>query len=709
MEATQTLVECATDEIQDRLETAEADPPRVLWWDEGGHLQSTIERACAELSVVVKTATETPLELRADPSNEPEVWYAPIASDEYDWFRDIEADGAVISKTIEDLAVRTFSGETLRTWSLYDTTQQGDADGRAAVASVLQAELSDRPLPTFEQLRTKIVTGGFADPVTHLLKNGWAGMATDEHTVSEIRELLLDRDVRAVADATTPTDIVETTKRWAVAEWLVAAGVDPSLFPDAYRPQSTSRPTLEALFESTSNAAELAETYLRSYWSDELDGLENPTDVVDCPVGGALEHRLWDVWQREFETGAYDHCETLAVDRQAAVKKAYGSDVPWVTVWKQAVALSQLASKLEDWADTASTEDIVATYADAEDGFWRIDRAVHDLLVSGRPERDLPSEVDQPHPARDTLADLRDELTVSEYADYLDELAALTVEAIETGRPFLETAHAHEFWSDERERLRSSETVAIFIIDALRFDLAHELADTIRDAGYAVDEEVRLGTLPSATKFGKGVLTPGGRHSYAVRLDDGTLVPERNGQRLTNRYRERLLEGDGWSVTRERTRGWDHTRVVYYSNELDDIGENEFEDTEALLTDRVGRLASFITEKLRQGDWSRAYVLTDHGFISLPDDLPVTSVSPPDGSADVHRRWVAGKQLDEDGPGITLDADTPLGYLDEGTEIRLLADPLVNFSKRGLGQAHFYHGGLLPQEFVLDFLTITSE
>jgi hypothetical protein len=56
-----------------------------------------------------------------------------------------------------------------------------------------------------------------------------------------------------------------------------------------------------------------------------------------------------------------------------------------------------------------------------------------------------------------------------------------------------------------------------------------------------------------------------------------------------------------------------------------------------------------------------------------------------------------------------LDEDAHLGYLDDGTEIRILVDPIQRFRNRGLPDARFYHGGVLPQEFVLNFVTITQE
>ena len=73
------------------------------------------------------------------------------------------------------------------------------------------------------------------------------------------------------------------------------------------------------------------------------------------------------------------------------------------------------------------------------------------------------------------------------------------------------------------------------------------------------------------------------------------------------------------------------------------------------------------------------------------------------------RRWVAGADLDDDAPGVLLDEDTHLGYLDDDARISILTDPIQRFRNQGLPDARFYHGGVLPQEFVLNFVTITQE
>lgn len=73
------------------------------------------------------------------------------------------------------------------------------------------------------------------------------------------------------------------------------------------------------------------------------------------------------------------------------------------------------------------------------------------------------------------------------------------------------------------------------------------------------------------------------------------------------------------------------------------------------------------------------------------------------------RRWIAGTDLNSDAPGVLLDEDAHLGYLDDDAKISILTDPIQRFRNQGIPDARFYHGGALPQEFVLNFVTITQE
>lgn len=721
MPATKTLSQCAHDAIETAIADAADDDPVVIWWDEGGYLEDIVRTESERLGCAFRAVEATPLELRADAPRERTVWYVPQENaDDVDWFRDVEHTGGVIEQHIGKLAARCFENERLQAASI--RTAYEDADGRARrnVAETLYAELNgDGGLPTLQAVQTKIVLDGHDDPVQFVLEHGAENLPDEREELLKIRDLLVDNGVAAVEGATDERVLVTRTRRHAVAEWLVDAGLDESRLDPDYRPEPSSglgisRPELQSLLSKVDpeRAADLAAVYLdpdARFWHDVLRTHEDPWALADCPVDASLEHRLWDAWTDAFHDGDYETCASRAITRHERLETTYG-DVAWTRVWEQAIEVATLAHELDTWEERGDTDDVVDLYGDVEDGTWQIDNAVFNLIVSGAPEADLPDE----HPATATLEGLRTSLTESRYLDYLGDLGDLVVDQIEAGAPFAGKNGAHQFFDEEKEHLQSGQSVALFVVDALRFDLAHELADAVRRElpGLEVDETPWVGTLPSDTEFGKAALTPGSKFSFSVGLDDGDLVPERNGREITNYRREKLLKDDGWSYITQSgddDSGWSNTRVAYYWNDLDKTGEEEMTEFESLFSDRVETIARIVCEKLEQGEWDRAYILADHGFVSLPDTAGIDGITAPDEAEQVTRRWIAGTDLDDDAPGVLLDENTHLGYLDEDTKISVLADPLHRFRNQGLSDAQFYHGGVLPQEFVLNFVTITQE
>jgi len=716
MPATKTLQQCAREAIENKADDAPDDEPVILWWDDGGYLRDLVENESHSLGYRFRAAEQTPLELRTKAPRERTVWYVPQAqTDDVDWFRDVENTGGIVEAHIGKLAARCFEDDRLQAGTI--RTAYEDAEDREEVAQTLGQELNgDGGLPSLQALQTKIILGGHDNPVQFVLENGEANLPTGDELL-KIRDLLVDNGVTAVQGTTDAPAIADRTRRWAVAEWLVDEGLEKSVLPSEYQPEPSSgfgvsRPELRSVLSKTDQKEALANVYLdpdQRFWHDVLRNYDDPWELADCPVDASLEHRLWDEWAQSFGTGEYERCVEQATQRRDRFEATFG-DVPWTSVWEQAIDIATLADELQTWEERGNTDDIVDLYGNVEDGTWQIDHAVFNLIISGDPETELPEE----HPATATLDNLRSSLVESRYLDYLSDLGDLVVDQAENGSPFVGKNHAHQFFAEEQEHLQSGQSVALFIIDALRFDLAHELADSIRRElpELEVDESKWVGTLPSDTEFGKAALTPGSKFSFNIRLDDDELIPERNGQKITNYHREKLLKNDGWTYIMQDTAddgGWGETRVAYYWNDIDEAGEEELTDFEELFSDRIESISDIICEKLDKGEWDRAYILSDHGFVSLPEHVDINDLHPPDGAEKVTRRWVAGTDLDDSGPGVMLDSDSHLGYLNDDTQANILADPIQRYRNQGLPDARFYHGGILPQEFVLNFVTITQE
>ena len=718
--ARHSLREEAEQVLRQRFASAPGPRSRVLWWDAGGHLRDVLRRACSEIGVPF-VEREHPLAFRqwvaeqgGAPSDEPDqvVWYVPEAQQGRDWFRDVAAMGGIVEKDIEALAADLYD---IQPWRLRSSATVGPVSER--IAAILLDNLHGSSRPTLERLQGRLVIQSDEGIVEYLLRNGWEMLPRSGDEVQTVRSLLTDKGVPELPADDDPDAMVEAVRRWAVAGWLSQEGAPSAVFPDAVAESDLGHAyrRLKTVL-ATDVQTNVLRTYQDRFWEDAIAQLDDPWTLAACPVDGALDERLWAEWQTDFEDERFERCRERAVKRAEAFRRytgrqeqAVGKKSPaWIRVWKQAAALADLAHRYETWADRDVPA--YALYADREAGSWHIDAAVRRIIVSGTPEDDLPHG----HPARETLSDHRSHLVEEAYLDYLRALAE-EMEAFLTQGPLLDEnlASSVDFWADHKEELGAGNEALFFYIDALRLDLARELADRLQERSDAtadldlnVEESTRLGVLPSETAFGMAAVLPGRPQAYEVRLNGGDLTAYRNGSTLSAPKRRDLLKEEGWTVAPHNPSAWSSTRVAYVDTELDDIGEKNLEEIEAKLAERVEQLADRIFTKMRQGDWNRAYVVADHGFVLLPEATGFEDLTPPEG--DVKRRRVAGKDLPEDGPGVLLTREKmpALSYLK--TPVRVLLDPQQRFSKQGIPDARYYHGGALPQECILSFLKIEA-
>lgn len=691
-----------TDEARQQLQQAFPDSHtaavRVVWWDDGGYLADIVKDATQKMDIGFRAADEFPLDLRTDAVEEeremdrPVVWYVPEAKAGRDWFRDIRETGGEVACSIEELTADLYA---VKPWDIFDV-ERHDATTRAEVADLIKQKFQQRGIPQYDALREEIITKGGGKLIDHLLRDGWPEISRDPETVADVRRRLND-DVPISADAG-PDEITETVRRWAVAQALHQSGVDASLFEEGYG-ESAYSPLTELLNMGGTRAR--AEQYLDvEYWSDVIQSLDDVWEYADCPVDRALDEALWEVWHDRFEAGDLATCIDHAQTRQTALT-VYPEHTSWRNIWAQAEHLARLQHQFEAWENRTSDDDPFTAYADSEDGSWQIDDEVLRLQLTGTPETGIPAA----HPAKTTLPTLRDELLGDRYREYLDTLANEVEASMQVKNPLADKDSAYEWWTDHEDEFEKAGTVAVLLIDALRFDLGQRLAEALTDS-FDVTHETRLSTLPSETKFGMAALTPGRAFRFSVDMYNGALTPFQGERSLSTKQRRvDFLSDEGWEVPDNRDSGWGHHHIAYYDKEIDEVGEGEIGEMVHHFDDYVNDLAAMIRDKLDNKNWDRIYVVTDHGFVLLPEGTTTEAVPSKASDSEVKYRRVAGDDLSGLSNGVHISANTPgLDYLD--TDIQILADPRQYFSKQGYSGDRYYHGGLLPQECMLSFLEI---
>jgi hypothetical protein len=707
--------------LRQRFEKVPGPRKRLLWWDAGGYLKPFVEAACDERNYTF-VAQDHPLAFRqwvADqgetPDSEPThaVWYVPEAKHGRDWFRDVEAMGDVVEMNIEELTADLYG---IQAWQLrpWDT----DTLVSAEVATILKDKLSGKSKPRLGSLQGQILTKGNSEPAEHILREGWKNLPKDDDGVDTIRKLLEAEQVSDLQPGDDPQTIIDKVRRWAVAGWLHGAGVPAEDFPSSFSSIHLDRAhqRLKNVLR-TDRQSQVLPTYQKRYWDEVVDKVNDPWSLANCPVDGALEHRLWEVWLKDFDDGhhadcaerAHTRCKVLCKATDRTAENLDKESPPWIRAWQQAASLARLARRYATWNER--NVPVHQLYADPKEGSWHIDAAVRQIIVSGTPEDGLP----EGHPARDALADYRETLVKGQYLQYLRRLAKEMEQALASGQILDEDFRSvTTFWKDHDEELEAGNEAIIFYLDALRLDLARELkeqlealSDADEEVDFSITESTRMGTLPSETKFGMGAVLPG-KSPYKVRIDDsGELHAYRSGSKLSTKKRYSLLGDEGWTIAPKNPSAWTNPLVAYFDTELDAIGENNLNRIEQKLAQRVQELARLVFEKMRQSDCSRGYVVTDHGFVLLPEQTGFQALDAPEG--DIERRRVAAEELPGDeqhGVQVSRETIADLSYLE--TPVRLLVDPQQRYRKQGISDARYYHGGALPQECILSFLEIRA-
>lgn len=710
--AKKSLQEAAEDRIRDGFDRALGPNARVLWWDDGGYLETVIEEACSEVGVNMTKAEGSPLSLRKHAlmeGDDPVLWYVPESKKGRDWFRDVRKTGDEIECSIEELAAKVYD---VNTW---DIPEPGSAEGgREELAEVLLGELNkETRRPSLQGLQDILILGGHGNPLKRVLQGGWSPDEAREDSVDALRERLKEEGIPVLEEGDGAHEVVEKVRRWAVAQSLIEAGAPPEAFPAPYdsEPSSSGRGAQIVLAEVLKDGSptERAESYLASYWEEAVNRIEAPWEVAECPVDGALENALWEGWLSVWDDGDYETCLEQAGRRADVLEEAYRiapsksrESTPWSKAWRQAEDLADLASRLDVFRTKELGElPVHKLYGDEEKGTWKIDRDVRKLIVTGSPEKELPES----HPGRERLEDIRSDLVNTQYLDYLQTLAEETTTQIRSEEVIDGLQPVRQFWHDNRKEFAKGPETVIFYIDALRLDLAYELAEKLRSKDYQVKSTLRAGILPSETEFGMGALTPGDPHTFEVDLVDGKLRALRNRKKVDTSKREKLLKREGWSIAKGTETGWEKPRVAYFDTEIDDIGESDLDKIEEKLSRRVEDLADLIADQIERGKWERSFVVADHGFVLLPKGTPFEKIGTPDNASESKRRWAAGKNLSNGDTGVVLDGQTALtAHL--STPVRVLVDPLQRFRGKGITDNRFYHGGALPQEFILNFLRI---
>ncbi len=359
-----------------------------------------------------------------------------------------------------------------------------------------------------------------------------------------------------------------------------------------------------------------------------------------------------DLWRREvWRTLAPDASNLSAVAPRLLALAEQRAGLFWaregVASWWQPMAVAlrlfqgcQVA--LMQVEQLTRVADLIARYTEP-DGWWRLDAWALDLAVQA-------DRLNEEERARLAYPAWR------AYGEYLDRVNRRLAQAVKQEGRAPDQQH---FWS---QHVGTRPTV-IFLIDALRYDLAQRLASrlALADTADRIDVRVRAlrGHLPSVTDVGMSALLPQAEHGLTLRVE----------------------------------------RLVVLSRARDTLGTFAAEIHPPSLLDIVERLAQAVLT-LRDQGYGRFVISADHGFLFLPPEVEPRSLPTPAATIG-KRRFVIGGV----GEGCLVVQATEVGL--KGEAVLAFPSGLAVFSAPG-GIGAFLHGGLSLQECIVPVVEIEA-
>lgn len=351
-------------------------------------------------------------------------------------------------------------------------------------------------------------------------------------------------------------------------------------------------------------------------------------------------------------------------------------DLVWASMGEAPLALAM--APLAQLADATSRSAAAATIEDMQTlhsaGGWQADEAVLRALEhAGLPQ---------------------------DHAAITAAIRSVYLPWIEDGARQLQTlAHATRSPGGVREG-RPPAYVAknqcVLFVDGLRFDLGRRLAGLLADARHEVVEQPVWVGLPSVTATGKAAVSPvADKFIGQPGSDDFVPGVAATGSSLSTQQLRKVLTDSGWQVLTGDAVGVPGGQAWCEFGDIDQEGHARGWKLALHVQSLLAEISARITALLDAG-WGQVRVVTDHGWLLLPGELPKIELP----KALATTKWGRCAVLKE---GAHSDERLYPWYWDPGQSFAL-ADGIACYKK---GE-EYAHGGLSLQECLTLQLTVTS-
>lgn len=370
----------------------------------------------------------------------------------------------------------------------------------------------------------------------------------------------------------------------------------------------------------------------------------------------------------------------------------------WVLLEKSLRVILSANDALESLSPTATKDDLVSSYISS---YWMIDQNYRDFafLISNNIHK---------------MEDIQF-LVEKYYAKFLEKINRAFSESQQNLVSWAEkdVDLQSRFWEEVIKPLEPDESVAVIVVDALRYELAKELERTLE--GFNVNIKPFLSLVPSTTEVGMTAILPHEKISFEEGKDkmniklDGELIKDKNDRKkiiknkLNNVHFFEVSELVKPEMSTEDIKKSlkKKNKLFIFSKELDLIGHAE-EAGIQLFSQILSNLQSVIL-KLNLAGVKKFVVITDHGFLFTRELKEENKIELPEGKIiQKSRRFVIGKDLE-------IRSAIKIIPSKENVESELeLAFPPGIACFRTMGGTRFHHGGTALQEIIIPCMMIAG-
>jgi hypothetical protein len=272
-------------------------------------------------------------------------------------------------------------------------------------------------------------------------------------------------------------------------------------------------------------------------------------------------------------------------------------------------------------------------------------------------------------------------------------------------RPWLEqtaTAMQKAALSDHPQSYRveplpePSDGTCILFSDGLRYDVGQRLVEALDAQKLTGKGASHLVPLPSVTPTAKPAISPVRQMLTGKGSQGLEPVVSSSGSRVTAETLRKLLTQAGYQVLKGEDLGDPSGKAWTEMGTIDSSGHQYGWKLSHHLAEEIRELANRIEALIGWG-WKQVLVITDHGWLLLPGNLPKTDL--PEHLTLVRKGRCA--RLKE---GVKTDQQVMPWYWDSETFIALA--PGISCYEAG---KEYEHGGLSPQECIVPVIMVTQK